>query len=232
MTRRNILRSLLAGALLVSALPAVAAEDSLARVEAWLQSVKTLSADFVQVVRSRDDQISSRVTGRLSLARPDRFRWDYRDPYVQVIVADGRKLWLYDADLEQVTVRPLEAGLGSTPAMLLSGSGSVGESFTGGPVERDGEWTWCRLVPKQRGSDFESEKAAWSCIQYSGSVPKACARTHAVRGVTPRRPWTISRIVFSESPTCRARAACVTPRGPRNFSSRTCPGCGGFVSMR
>ena len=156
MTGRNILRSLLAGALLVSALPAVAAEDSLARVEAWLKSVNSLTADFVQVVRSRDEQISSRVTGRLSLARPDRFRWDYRDPYVQVIVADGRKLWLYDADLEQVTVRPLEAGLGSTPAMLLSGAGSVGESFTGGPVERDGEWTWCRLVPKQRGSDFES----------------------------------------------------------------------------
>jgi outer membrane lipoprotein carrier protein len=156
MTRRSILRSLLAGALLVSALPAVAGEDSLARVEAWLKSVNSLTADFVQVVRSRDDQISSRVTGRLSLARPDRFRWDYRDPYVQVIVADGRKLWLYDADLEQVTVRPLEAGLGSTPAMLLSGAGSVGESFTGGPVERDGEWTWCRLVPKQRGSDFES----------------------------------------------------------------------------
>jgi outer membrane lipoprotein carrier protein len=134
----------------------VAAEDSLVRVEAWLKSVDSLTADFVQVVRSRDDQISSRVTGRLSLVRPDRFRWDYRDPYVQVIVADGRKLWLYDADLEQVTVRPLEAGLGSTPAMLLSGAGSVGESFTGGPVERDGEWTWCRLVPKQRGSDFES----------------------------------------------------------------------------
>jgi outer membrane lipoprotein carrier protein len=75
---------------------------------------------------------------------------------VQVIVADGRKLWLYDADLEQVTVRPLESGLGSTPAMLLSGAGSVGDSFSSGPVERDGEWTWCRLVPKQHGSDFES----------------------------------------------------------------------------
>lgn len=158
MSCRNFLGVLLAVALMLPALPAAAAADgdSLVRVEAWLKSVKTLSADFVQVVRNRDGQISSRVTGTLSLSRPDRFRWDYRDPYVQVIVADGRKLWLYDADLEQVTVRPLEAGLGSTPAMLLSGAGSVGESFSAGPVERDGDWTWCRLVPRQHGSDFES----------------------------------------------------------------------------
>ena len=75
MTRRNILGGLLAGALLAAALPAAAAEDSLARVEAWLKSVRTLSADFVQVVRSREGQISSRAVGRLSLSRPDRFRW-------------------------------------------------------------------------------------------------------------------------------------------------------------
>lgn len=158
MSSRKAPGILLTVALMLAALPAPAAveADSLTRVEAWLKSVHTLSADFVQVVRNRDGQISSRVTGTLSLSRPDRFRWDYRDPYVQVIVADGRKLWLYDEDLEQVTVRPLEAGLGSTPAMLLSGTGSVGESFSAGPVERDGEWTWCRLVPRQHGSDFES----------------------------------------------------------------------------
>lgn len=156
MTGRAILRGLFAATLAAVALPAVAADDSIARVDAWLKPVRTLSADFVQVVRSREGQISSRATGRLSLSRPDRFRWDYRDPYVQVIVADGSRLWLYDADLAQVTVRPLGAGLGSTPAMLLSGAGSVGDSFTGGPVVRDGEWTWCRLVPKERSSDFES----------------------------------------------------------------------------
>jgi len=158
MRSRNAPGILLTFALALAAVPAVAAveAESLARVESWLKSVKTLSADFVQVVRNRDGQISSRVTGTLSLSRPDRFRWDYREPYVQVIVADGRKLWLYDADLEQVTVRPLESGLGSTPAMLLSGTGSVGDSFSAGPVERDGEWTWCRLVPRQHGSDFES----------------------------------------------------------------------------
>jgi outer membrane lipoprotein carrier protein len=138
-----------------------AAGDSVARVEAYLGSLKTLSAEFVQVVRNRDGQIVDRATGTLSLSRPDRFRWDYREPYVQTIVADGRKLWLYDSDLEQVTVRSLEAGLGSTPAMLLSGSGKVGDSFVAGAVEGDGGWTWCRLQPKASASDFERVSLAF-----------------------------------------------------------------------
>jgi len=114
----------------------------------------------VQVVRDREGRITERATGALSIARPDRFRWDYRDPYEQVIVADGRKLWLYDPDLQQVTVRDLQEGLGSTPAMLLSGTGRLADSFTSLAVERDGDWTWCRLKPFTTTSDFESVSLA------------------------------------------------------------------------
>jgi len=89
---------------LVLAASAAAADDSVARIEKYLGPLKTLRADFVQVVRDREGQITSRATGTLSIARPDRFRWDYRQPYVQTIVADGRKLWLYDSDLEQVSL--------------------------------------------------------------------------------------------------------------------------------
>lgn len=155
-TRRTVLRAAAGLLALAIAGPAAASDDAVARIDAYLAGVRTLSASFVQVVRGRDGQISSRATGTLSIARPDRFRWDYVQPYQQVIVADGKRLWLYDADLDQVTVRPLASGLGSTPAMLLSGTGSVAEGFTAGPVERDGDWTWCRLLPKGRGSDFES----------------------------------------------------------------------------
>ncbi|MDQ1345594.1 MAG: outer rane lipoprotein carrier protein, partial [Pseudomonadota bacterium] len=73
---------------------AQAAEDSLARVEAYLGSLKTLAADFAQVVRNRDGDIVERASGTLSLSRPNRFRWDYREPYQQTIVADGTRLWL------------------------------------------------------------------------------------------------------------------------------------------
>ena len=140
---------------------AQAAEDSLARVEAYLGSLKTLSAEFAQVVRNRDGDIIERASGTLSLSRPNRFRWDYREPYQQTIVADGSRLWLYDSDLEQVTVRTLESGLGSTPAMLLSGDGDVRDAFEALAVERKGEWTWSRLRPKQGDSDFEQVSLAF-----------------------------------------------------------------------
>ncbi len=154
-------RSGLLCALLMAAWPAHAADDSLARVEAFLGSLKTIAADFEQIVRDNKGQITNHASGRLTLSRPDRFRWDYREPYLQTIVADGSKLWLYDADLEQVTVRPLEQGLGSTPAMLLSGSGKASDAFTGGPVQQRGALAWCTLQPTQQGSDFERVSLAF-----------------------------------------------------------------------
>jgi outer membrane lipoprotein carrier protein len=136
--------------------------DAVARVDRYLASLKTLSANFSQVVRNRDGQVTDRASGTLSIARPDRFRWDYQKPYLQTIVADGQRLWLYDSDLEQVTVRALEQGLGSTPAMLLSGVGKVGDAFAAAGVEAKGDWTWCRLTPKQDGSDFEQVSLAFT----------------------------------------------------------------------
>jgi outer membrane lipoprotein carrier protein len=146
--------------LLAAAAAGQGAGDAVARVDGYLGSVRTLTADFAQVVRNRDGQVVDRASGTLSLSRPNRFRWDYEKPYLQTIVADGERLWLYDSDLEQVTVRALEAGLGSTPAMLLSGSGRVGDAFAALAVERARDWTWCRLRPKQDASDFESVSLA------------------------------------------------------------------------
>jgi outer membrane lipoprotein carrier protein len=137
------------------------AADAVARVDTYLDSLASLSAQFVQVVQDRKGDVTDRASGTLSIARPNRFRWDYREPYAQTIVADGRKLWLYDPDLEQVTVRSLEQGLGATPAMLLSGSGDVADAFTAGPVEQRQGLTWCRLLPKQHGSDFERVSLAF-----------------------------------------------------------------------
>jgi len=155
------LGTLLACAVLAPAAQAQGSGDAVSRIEAYLATLNTLSANFSQVVRNRDGQIVDKASGTLSLSRPDRFRWDYEQPYLQTIVADGKRLWLYDSDLEQVTVRALEQGLGSTPAMLLSGSGRVGDAFTSSGVQRQGDWTWYRLAPKQEGSDFERVSLAF-----------------------------------------------------------------------
>ena len=140
---------------------AQAADGALERVEVWLGPLRTLAAEFVQVVRNRDGEIVERAAGTFSLSRPNRFRWDYREPWLQTIVADGSRLWLYDSDLEQVTVRTLESGLGSTPAMLLSGDGRLRDAFDAVAVERVGDWTWSRLRPRQADADFEQVSLAF-----------------------------------------------------------------------
>jgi outer membrane lipoprotein carrier protein len=140
---------------------AAASDDAVARIDNYLGALKTLDAQFVQVVRGKEGQVTDRATGTVSIARPNRFRWDYREPYSQTIVADGRKLWLYDPDLDQVTVRALGEGLGATPAMLLSGSGKVADAFKSAGIEQRADWTWSRLAPKQQGSDFERVSLAF-----------------------------------------------------------------------
>jgi outer membrane lipoprotein carrier protein len=154
-------KALLVSAAILLSPVAASAADAVGRVDAYLDSLEALSAQFVQVVQDKAGDVTDRASGTLSIARPNRFRWDYREPYAQTIVADGKKLWLYDPDLEQVTVRSLEQGLGATPAMLLSGSGDVGDAFTAGPVEQRQDRTWCRLLPKQNGSDFEKVSLAF-----------------------------------------------------------------------
>ena len=144
------------------------AADSITRVDAYLARLSTLTAGFVQVVQDKQGQVTERATGTLSISRPDRFRWDYQQPYAQTIVADGKKLWLYDPDLEQVTVRSLAQGLGATPAMLLSGSGKVGDAFTAGPIEQLQGLTWYRLNFRNRSGSrplrhFQIFKLIWKC---------------------------------------------------------------------
>ncbi len=138
----------------LAVMPIAHAQDAAAQVDAHLAKLKTMSATFTQVVRDKDGEIIERATGSFSMSRPDRFRWDYRQPHEQTIVADGKRVWLYDRDLDQVTVRPLAAGLGATPAMLLSGQQKVADAFDSAGIDKDGRWAWLRLRPRSPSSDF------------------------------------------------------------------------------
>ena len=81
----------------------------------------TMQADFDQQVLDGNRQLLQSSQGHMWIMRPGRFRWDYKSPYKQQLVADGERLWSYDEELEQVTVQPASEVLTSTPAMLLSG---------------------------------------------------------------------------------------------------------------
>lgn len=85
-----------------------------------LNAIKTMRATFKQVIKAKKKEIS-RSSGSMALSRPGRFRWDTKNPMPQLVVADGKKLWVYDVDLEQVTVKKQEKGVGGTAGLFLSG---------------------------------------------------------------------------------------------------------------
>jgi len=155
---RAVIASALAGLALVLSLAADAAEieSGRKRVESFLAGLQGLQADFHQVLTDRSGRAIEESSGVLAIRRPNRFRWDYREPYTQVIVADGTRIWLYDTDLEQVTVRKLDDTLSATPAMLLSGEGALEDSFTVTGVERDSGIEWVQMEPKRTDTDFKS----------------------------------------------------------------------------
>lgn len=151
------MRRLLAVLSLSLPLSLAAAEPAgVARMHSFLQDVKTLKADFQQTVLDGNGKQVKQSTGTLVIKRPNRFRWDYAKPNQEVIVADGKRLWLYDVQLSQVTVKPLNDTLAASPAVLLSGSNDVEKSFTVSDLgEKDG-LAWVGLIPKVKDTDFES----------------------------------------------------------------------------
>ncbi len=127
------------------------------RLDAFLEGLNGLEAQFRQVLLDDRGQAADESTGTVYLSRPGRFRWDYREPYQQLIVADGERIWLYEPELSQVTVRPQGQALGSTPAALLASTRPVEESFqiTELPDRGDGS-AWLALKPRDGGSNFET----------------------------------------------------------------------------
>ncbi len=124
-------------------------------LQGWLDSLTTLQAEFEQLMFNADNQLTQTSTGSFRLSRPGKFRWDYQQPYQQNIVADGEHLWIYDADLEQVTVRRLDEGFADTPAMLLSGDGVLSEAYRIVKQYSAESIEWTELQPRASDTDFE-----------------------------------------------------------------------------
>ena len=159
--------------------PADEGARRVATLDAFLSGVKSLTADFKQELFAADERLLETETGKLSLSRPNRFRWTYAAPKELVVVADGKKLWMYDVELAQVTVAPLDDTVGSSPAMLLSGDRDVRDGFD--VVEtstRDG-LDWVKLAPKAGASDFTSV-----LIGFDGKAPRRLELVDGLNQIT------------------------------------------------
>jgi len=155
-------------ATLVAAFALSAQASGLDSLENFVKSARSGRAEFTQVVTgpARDGQAarSKTSTGTFEFARPNRFRFDYRKPFEQTIVADGQTLWLYDADLNQVTARKQSQVLGATPAALVASAPDLASLRKDFNLEAAGEKDgiqWVLATPKAKDGQLHSMRAGF-----------------------------------------------------------------------
>ena len=126
------------------------------QLDTFLNNLKTLEAKFQQKQFSETGELLEVSQGKTYIQRPGKFRWDYQYPYKQLIVADGTKVWVHDVELEQVTIRNLDAALGKTPALLLTNKGDIHKDFTVTELSKTPKEIVFLLTPKSDGTQFEN----------------------------------------------------------------------------
>jgi outer membrane lipoprotein carrier protein len=134
--------------MLLSLSTAAARADGIAELKDYLSGLNALSADFRQITITADGGQTLESTGTFYLLRPNRFRWDYETPSDQQIIADGKRIYVHDKELEQVTHRSQKAVLDGTPAQLLASDQPVDEYFRLSNLDRGDGRTWVELIPK------------------------------------------------------------------------------------
>jgi len=131
-----------------------AAGEGKTRLDRFFKDLKTMRADFVQTLVDSDQRVKEQSEGVMLVSRPGRFRLTYAKPYSQLYVADGKRVWMYDKDLEQVTVRPQSDALGSTPGLLLSSDEPLEKNFRVEELGKHEGFFWVELKPRQKDANF------------------------------------------------------------------------------
>jgi chaperone LolA len=127
---------------------------SIEKLKAFAAQTQSARASFSQTVRDKNGATVQSATGKLLFSRPGKFRWEYEKPYLQTIVGDGEKLWVYDKDLNQVTVKKLGGALGSSPAALLAGSNDIEQYYNLDAKGMKNGLDWLEAYPRDEESMF------------------------------------------------------------------------------
>jgi len=170
---RRIVRStrILAG--LLSALAFGTVVQAQTPLDTYLTQLKTLRADFAQTVTDGKGEVQ-KAQGTLIIVRPGRFRWELTPDggSPQLMVADGKNLWFYDRDLEQVSVKAATAALTATPAGLLSGDGNIRELFTVSSAGKSDGFDWVLVKPRESDADFREARLGFGPSELKRMVLK------------------------------------------------------------
>lgn len=154
------MKKFLVSTLLMFAAAAAHAQTSVDTLKEFVRDVKSGRAEFTQTVTSPDGAKKKTSSGKFEFSRPNRFRFTYLKPFEQVIVADGQKVWIYDADLNQASSRKFSQALGATPAALLAG-GSLEKDFDLAAQPAKDGLDWVEATPKAKDGSFKSVRVGF-----------------------------------------------------------------------
>jgi len=136
-------------------LPCMALAGAMDSLKSFIKDTRVARATFSQILLDKNARTIQEASGTMQFKRPGKFRWVYEKPYEQLIIGDGTKVWFYDLDLNQVTVRKLDIAIGSSPAALLAGDNTIEENFDLSEIGLQGELEWLEAKPKMKEGSFE-----------------------------------------------------------------------------
>ena len=175
--------------------------DAVDTLREFVRDVKSGKAAFTQTVTAADGLRKKVSSGDFEFARPNRFRFNYTKPFSQLIVADGQKVWIFDADLNQASSRALSQALGATPAALLAGA-ALEPDFALAPLPSAGGLEWAQATPRAKEGPFQQMRVGFrgkelavveitdsfgqlSKLEFGGFVPNVVLPAERFRFVVP-----------------------------------------------
>jgi outer membrane lipoprotein carrier protein len=158
MQRRSILKGL-TGLLALAAVPSLwplraQAATAQEQLKSFVATVSSASGSFSQSTRGGQGRPAVTQTGTFSFQRPGRFRWAVQKPYEQLVISDGKQVFQYDPDLAQVTQRKVDQAIGTSPAAILFGSGSLDQAFQVSSLPARDGLDWLRAKPRNTDAGF------------------------------------------------------------------------------
>lgn len=146
----------------VAVFPLLAEAGAVDQLHQFLSSTRTLKAEFSQMVIAKSGRKPQQSSGLVAISRPGKLRWDIQKPYPQLVVGDGEKIWIYDTELKQVTVRKAGQAIGGSPAALLSGNNDLEKNFTLTEAGEAEGMIWVEATPKSSDSGFEKVRLGFA----------------------------------------------------------------------
>lgn len=143
-------------------LPTLAWAGAIDQMHQFLRETRTLRAEFSQLVTTKAGRKPQQSSGLVAISRPGKLRWEIKKPYPQLMVGDGDKVWIYDPELKQVTVKQVGQAIGGTPAALLSGSNDIEKNFSLKEAGESEGLAWVDALPKSAESGFEKVRMGFS----------------------------------------------------------------------